>query len=870
MGNATIGMHALPGRVGGGRKVQTRQAIYWCVGLGLIGSAVFLRDLEWQGSAVFHTGMESVAAALALMVGVMALVRFYTKKNDNKFLFIGVGFLGAALLDGYHVVATSVFFATYFTSDLPSFVPWDQMAPQQFLSTLLLLSVLVGWHEKTQAQAPWLRGRAIYLVLAALALAGVLFFGVVSFPITGPPEDFFHRSVEFMPAFFFLLALGGYLWKGGWKHGAFEHWLVLALVLSFVGEAIFMASSGQPFDAAFDAAHLLRQASYLCVLTGLMINMHAVFVGVEESATHRRAVVDSVFDAVLLIDERGIMQSFNPAAERIFGYAEEKMIGQNVRMLMPKPDCGNHDGFIRNYLKTGETKIIGVGREVVGLRSDGMEFPMDLAITEIYRNNRRIFVGLCRDITARKLAEEKAKIAYEKLVRMQQQTLYRAEHSEAKYETLAQYDSLTGLANRVQFHASLADAVAQSKRTGRGLSVLLLDLDRFNEVNDTLGHGTGDELLKLVGERLQANARETDFIARLGGDEFVIIATNLKQIESIGIVAQKVLDLFRAPFDLDGHSVHSSTSIGISSFPGDDTQPDQLLKNADMALYEAKAEGTGNWRHYNKQLDARIHDRKRKESELRQAIEKNEFEIYYQPQIDLTTRALIGAECLIRWNHPTHGLTLPGNFLGAAERSGLIVPIGEWVLRAACEQIVAWQEQGLPPIRLSINVSLTQLRDGDLEEIVFRILEETGVDPRLLEFEVTEEVGAENQRVRIASILRALKERGIRIAIDDFGTGYSSLNHLKNFPVDVLKIDRSFVSDICDNVQDTAIVRTIVQLGRSLGLCVIAEGVETEGQIAQLLKEGCEQAQGYYFGRPMPVDAFAEILRSHQALPRTA
>lgn len=862
---------------GDARFARVRHVTYWCAGLGLVGGYVFLRNapwgVAWQGSAGLHTAMEFFATFLALTIGVMALVRFHTKKNDNKFLFIGAGFLGAAFLDGYQAAVTSEFFVAYRPSDLPALVLWSGLASCLFLSVLLFSSWLAWLREAKLGRSKRFREHTVYLIVAVLTAASFLLFTLVPLPRAHYPEYFLPRPEALLPAFFFLAALGGYLWKGAWRHNAFEHWLVLALITGFASEAVFMASSGQLFDMAFDAAHVLKTASYLCVLIGLLINMYAIFWAAEEDKARASTVINSVFDAVIMIDERGVVQSFNPASERIFGYGAQEVIGHNVRMLMPEPDRSHHDGFLQAYLKTGKKKIIGIGREVVGLRRDGVEFPMDLGVTEMRLNNRRIFVGLCRDITARKRAETESQTAYKKLERAQEQALYRAEHSEAKYHNLAQYDDLTGLANRAQFRVSLADEIAHAKRTGRSLSVLLLDLDRFNEVNDTLGHSMGDELLKLVAKRLTGNARETDLIARLGGDEFVIVATNLGHVANIGTIAQKSIGLFEAPFELDGQNVHVSTSIGISAFPGDGATPDQLLKNADIALYQAKAEGSGNWNHYDQHLDELIRNRKRKESELRHAIERDEFELYYQPQIDLETREWIGAEGLIRWNHPEHGLVMPGDFLGVAELSGLILPIGEWVVRAACEQIVAWKEQGLAPIRVSINISLTQIQRGNLEEQIFKILDETGADPQSLEIEVTEEVASHNNLNRITKILSALKERGLRIAIDDFGTGYSSLSRLKNFPVDTLKIDRSFVSDMCENLQDIAIVRTIIQLGHSLGLRIIAEGVETEGQIDRLVHEGCDQAQGYYFGRPMPAEALAKILRDQKdqkALQNTA
>lgn len=381
-----------------------RAITYWVVGLGLTLTYAVTRGSAWVGSVQLHTLMETVATLLAAIVGAMALVRFYTRK-DTTFLLIGVGFLGTAFLDGFHAVVTSTAFRPYMPSELPSLIPWSWVASRQFLSILMFLSWLAWWREDRLGEKGRISEKAVYLFAAAFTVASFLFFAFAPLPRAYYPELFFHRPEEFVPALFFLLALVGYLRKGAWRDDPFEHWLVLALIVGLVGQAVFMSFSGQLFDFAFDAAHLLKKVSYVCVLTGLMISMYAIFRQADESEARIRAVVDTMVDGLITIDDKGVALSFNPAAERIFGYAPEEIVGRNVSTLMPEPDRGQHGGYLRDYLATGEAKIIGIGREVVGLRKDGTQFPMDLAVSQVRLGAQRLFVGSVRDISDRKRAE---------------------------------------------------------------------------------------------------------------------------------------------------------------------------------------------------------------------------------------------------------------------------------------------------------------------------------------------------------------------------------------------------------------------------------------------------------------------------------
>ncbi|MBT5897877.1 MAG: PAS domain S-box protein [Rhodospirillaceae bacterium] len=364
-----------------------------------------MRDVEWQSSSSFHTLLETIATILALMVGAIALLRYYSRK-EITLLFIGAGFLGTAFLDGYHMIVTSMYFLPLMPSDLPSLIPWSWVASRQFLAILLFLSLLASFWEHRLGEKGRYTEVAVYSFVAVFAIGSFLFFAFMPIPPAYYPELIFHRPEEFGPALFFLFALIGYLRKGTWRHDAFEHWLVLSLIVGFVGQAVFMSFSDQLFDFEFDAAHTLKKVSYVCVLIGLMISIYVIFRESYNNETRIGTVLETVLDAIITIDEKGTVQSFNPAAEHTFGYSAAEIIGQNVKIIMASHDSGHHDQYLRNYMTMGEAKIIGLGREVVGRRKDGLEMPIELAVTEMYLGNRRMFVGSCRDITQRKRAEQ--------------------------------------------------------------------------------------------------------------------------------------------------------------------------------------------------------------------------------------------------------------------------------------------------------------------------------------------------------------------------------------------------------------------------------------------------------------------------------
>jgi diguanylate cyclase (GGDEF)-like protein len=426
---------------------------------------------------------------------------------------------------------------------------------------------------------------------------------------------------------------------------------------------------------------------------------------------------------------------------------------------------------------------------------------------------------------------------------------------------LATHDALTSLPNRVLLDDRMSQAIMHARRAGEGFAVCVLDLDRFKPINDSLGHRAGDELLKHVARRLTSAVRSVDTVARLGGDEFVLIISQARTRADTERVARNVLEVLQAPIKIGEVDVHTSASIGIAFYPGDGTTIEALYAHADAAMYCAKQRGGLNVECFAPSMNLATEDRVRFEGDLHRALKQQQFELHYQPKFNAATRRIHSAEALIRWRHPERGLIPPDLFIPLAEESGLIVPIGEWVLREACRQARAWQDQGLPSLRVAVNISAVQFRRLDLVDTVRCALTDAGIDAQYLEIELTETAVMSDPEESV-EILERLSRMGVVVSVDDFGTGYSSMSYLRRFPIDKLKIDRSFITNVMTSADDAAIVQAIISLAHSLRLTVVAEGVETAEQVAFLQKHGCDQYQGYYFSRPVEAAAFAELLRT--------
>jgi diguanylate cyclase (GGDEF)-like protein len=408
----------------------------------------------------------------------------------------------------------------------------------------------------------------------------------------------------------------------------------------------------------------------------------------------------------------------------------------------------------------------------------------------------------------------------------------------------------------------LSQALATARRRKEKVALLFLDLDSFKDINDSLGHPAGDLLLQEVAKRLRRIARAQDTVARLGGDEFLIVLTGVKEATDVAVAAERLMDAMTAEFVVQGHLLNVSCSLGISVFPDHGAESETLIKNADAAMYSAKDNGRRNFQFFTETMNAQVMERLKLESSLRLALDRRELFLMYQPQMDIATRRIVGLEALLRWQHPELGLVPPDKFIRIAENSGLIVPIGEWVLRTSCFQARKWQEEGLPAVSVAVNVSAVQFRQEDFCDTIKKVLDETGLDPRYLELELTESLLVGDAELTV-SVIQELKRMGVTLAIDDFGTGYSSFSYLRRFQVSKLKVDRSFIQHVATNPNDAAITAAIISMAKSLNLKVIAEGVEDEAQMSFLRAHDCDEIQGYYFSKPLTVDKAADKLRSY-------
>lgn len=575
----------------------------------------------------------------------------------------------------------------------------------------------------------------------------------------------------------------------------------------------------------------------------------------EEALRLRNRAIESSVNAIFITnrtDQGNLIEYVNPAFERMTGYTAAEVVGHS-------PDFPLRDNETPAGTETVRAALLGQRESHTVLRSrrkDGTIVWNELSVAPVKDDGGEIthFVGVLNDITD-------------------------ARNYEAQLEHQANFDTLTGLANRNLLQDRLRQAIATARRSGDPVAVAFLDLDQFKVVNDSLGHTVGDQLLQAVATRLKSCVRDGDTVARVGGDEFVLLlpisrredAANGPSVQSLALepraseVMRRILAAVAQPLVLAEREIRVTCSIGLSVFPQDGEDIDVLLRNADAAMYRAKETGRNRFQFFTAELHERVRKRMELESSLRLALERDEFELHYQPQVSLKTGQVTGVEALLRWRHPEQGLIGPGNFIELAESSGLIVPIGEWVLNRACAQNQAWQNAGLPPVPVAVNVSAKQCAQPNLEARVDRALRASGLAPQWLELELTESVSMADP-LKTVELMERLKERGIVLAIDDFGTGYSSMAYLKRFPIGVLKLDMSFVREIVSDPSSLAIAKAVITMAHSLDLQVIAEGVETESQVALLATHGCDQIQGYYFSRPLPADAMAQLLREKRAL----
>ena len=568
-------------------------------------------------------------------------------------------------------------------------------------------------------------------------------------------------------------------------------------------------------------------------------NSEALFTEQERA----QITLNSIGDGVISTDVEGNVTYLNQVAEAMTGWTGAEALGRAFGDVFRIIDSTNPEHTVNPMTAAMQmNKTVGLGASCVLIRRDGVEFPIEDSAAPIHDRRGRVTgaVMVFHDVTqARAMSQRMAHLAH--------------------------HDYLTDLPNRLSFDDRLAQAMAAARRHKEQLAVLFVDVDRFKHINDTLGHAIGDGLLLSIAGRLAASVRSSDTVCRQGGDEFVILLSTIAHARDAALIAKKILASLGKIHRVQEHDLQITVSVGIGIYPPDGIDTETLVKNADVAMLNAKDNGRNNYQFFKPDMNEHALERQSLESGLRHALERREFVLHYQPKMNLDTQAIAGAEALIRWRQPGRGVVLPEKFIPVAEQSGFIVPIGRWVLREACRQIQSWLDAGPVPMPVAINISAVELRSKNFVRGVRAVLQDTGLDPRHLEFELTETALMQDPKSTVA-VLRSLQEMGVRLALDDFGTGYSSLSYLKRFPIDALKIDKSFVRGLCTNPDDANIVSAVINMGKSFRLNVIAEGVETRQQFLKLRAQQCAEGQGYFFQAPVAGNEFAKRLKSDLAI----
>ena len=559
------------------------------------------------------------------------------------------------------------------------------------------------------------------------------------------------------------------------------------------------------------------------------------------------SIVETAIDAIISIDGKGEVYSWNQGAEQMFGYPASTIIGENVISLMPEKYRNAYKRGLKRFLSSDKSKNLGKSIEIVGLRRDGTEFPVELSVSKWNVGDESYFTSIIRDITERKNAEQ-------------------------KLHSMAYFDQLTSLPNRINFISHLERMIKRSQQQSDHLfAVLFIDLDRFKLINDSLGHIIGDKLLVEVARRLETCTRPTDIIyrdsindnvSRFGGDEFAVFLDDIKDIRSASRVADRIQVELQKPFNLDGHELYTSASIGIAMNTTGYVNAEDILRDADSAMYRAKTLGKARAEIFDDHMRVKVSQILKLESDLRTAVEKEQLILYYQPIVVATDSRITGVEALLRWNHPQQGFISPTDFIPIAEETGLISTIGEWVLRTACAQNKAWQDAGYRHLLMKVNFSSRQFKDSDLPELVTKIIRETGISAQFIDVEITESVAMEKNSIKV---LKQLTAMGLHTSIDDFGTGYSSLGSLTQLPINSLKIDRTFVKEIESDNNAHSIIKAIIAMAHNLNMEVVAEGVETEGQLSFLHSNQCDKIQGYLFSPPLPAEEFIQLLEKEKS-----
>jgi diguanylate cyclase (GGDEF)-like protein/PAS domain S-box-containing protein len=771
-----------------------------------------------------------VVAVLIFITGYRAIL----SPRKGAVVWLGVVFLGVGALDLLHLIADAGPSADRAGTTAAAAL-WFSLGGRLLAATALLVyAALPAVPDVDQSR----KRLAVAIVLALVGASGYVgLFQAELMPslytaqgdLTGSTMIAHGAGVALN-----LLSLGVF-WQ---RRADLERECLMALVfaaaLSAVADLCFIEPSPLSHDGHYALGHFYQVAAYLYLF-------HATFNEALRRPLERldmmnqreRATLNAAPDGVLWVNSHGNIVLANPAIETLSGYSPGELTGQNIDIFLPPHLRERHAQSMREYFTSPSTRPMGM-MDLKLYRRDGTLQPVDISLAHCELDGEMHAIAYLRDLTERKKLEESLR--------------HQATH-----------DDLTGLPNRWLFHLQLKQALVRSERAERRVAVLFIDLDHFKTVNDTFGHSAGDALLMQASRRIHGLLRASDTLARLGGDEFAVLLPDVNEADEAVTVAVKILACMQEAFELTHQQVYSGASVGLAYYPDDARDSDSLLRFADMAMYPAKQQGRGAYACYSRELDQRTHEDMRLHARLKAALHDRLLTLHFQPQVELGSGRLLGAEALLRWQDPVLGTVMPDRFIPIAEATGLILPLADWVLENACERIAAWQRAGTP-IRLAVNISAQQLHQGQLAEKVRDLLQRTGAQAHWLELEITETMAMTQPRRALAQ-LKALVDLGCSVSLDDFGTGYSSLSYLKILPVRKIKIDRSFVQDITDDPNDDVIVQTIIGMARNLGLDVLAEGVETEAQRDRLSLYGCNSCQGYLFHRPMPLEEFEVLLR---------
>ncbi|MDR3367640.1 EAL domain-containing protein [Rhodoferax sp.] len=790
--------------------------------------------LQANDFVFFHTAIEVFAVVVALLIFVTGY-RAILSIRKNAVVLLGIMFLGVGLLDFLHLMSyVGMPDAISPNSAQKSIFFW--LAARLLGAGALLLYVWLRDESEVSATRKRVGLAVMLLVVGVLAAIGLLWpQQVPTLFVPGVGLTPLKIGLEWLIIAIHVVTLG-VLWQ---RRRALQRECVMALVLaaalSAVSELFFTMLGIHDQGVANAIGHVYKVVAYLYLF-------HATFnealqrplQRLEVQHLREKLILSAAPDGVLWVDSKGKILLANPAMETLSGYSPQELTGQNVDIFLPEHLRARHAVSMRNHFMAPHSRPMGL-MDLHLVRRDGLMLPVDISLGHWEDEGTPFAIAYIRDLTERRQFEDSLK--------------HQATH-----------DELTGLPNRWLFRLQLDQALARAERSRLHVAVLFIDLDYFKSINDSFGHSTGDILLAQAGARMRSVLRGHDTLARQGGDEFAVLLPDLANPDDAIGVTDKLLAVLKEVYHLKNQDVYSSASVGVAFYPDDAPTSETLLRYADMAMYQAKANGRGAYAFYSQDMDRSAHDNMQLHTHLKEAMARNGLQLHYQPQVDVETGDIVGAEALLRWFDPVLGHIPPARFIPVAEATGLILPLSEWVLETACQQIAAWTQAGTP-LRVAVNFSAQQFRQRDLPEQVRQALLRTGALAQWLDIEITESL-AMSQPEQASEQLAALVAMGCRVALDDFGTGYSSLSYLKALPIHKLKIDKSFMDGIPEDASDVAISRAIIALAKSLGLKLIAEGVETDAQLAFLRQYGCDTYQGWLFAKAMDAAALTERLQA--------